>query len=648
MRINELLHEAIKNPVPSEGQTTVWDGNEWQLTRIGDNQLGWFWKVIGGRKRPWGNEQYFRYDEPIFNTPRYLPKKSQEIKKNPSKTNQDRSLVVPDGVVDADTAWEYLRNTNFQPLEALEHYLKSDARYAALYAINMSGKRFYSAEPFIVKDPVYANKYAKKFNLFYDPIKQQFTTSKLESHSFIRLAVLEARNTDYKENILPVLKTIKQAGGNPLIVGGYVRDSILGIDSKDMDIEVYNISSDDLISILKTFGRVDAVGASFGVIKAQINGFEYDFSLPRRENKQGKGHKGFQVEVDHTMTPKEAASRRDFTFNSVFMDPETSEIYDPYEGSKALGDKIIKHTSDAFAEDPLRVLRGMQFASRFGFKVDPETAKLCEKLKEEYKYLPAERVWGEWFKWATKSKYPSYGLEYLVDTTWISLYPELAALMGVNQEAEWHPEGDVYSHTKHVADAASSICDREGISGEEKAVILLASLCHDFGKPSTTEFFDGRIRSHGHEQAGKEPTIAFLNSIGCPQKLQERIVPLVTEHLAHLKVTSEKALRRLAVRISPATIKELLLVIEADASGRPPLPGGLSKEAQQLSALADSLNIQSEKPKPIMQGRHLLELGVAPGVNMGAQLRDMFERQLDGEFSDLASGIALWKQLYGR
>ena len=458
--------------------------------------------------------------------------------------------------------------------------------------------------------------------------------------------ILEARNTDYKENILPVLKAIKQAGGNPLIVGGYVRDSILGIDSKDMDIEVYNINSDNLIALLQQFGKVDAVGASFGVIKAQINGFEYDFSLPRRENKQGKGHKGFQVEVDHTMTPKEAAMRRDFTFNSVYMDPETSELYDPYNGSQALKDKTIKHTSEAFAEDPLRVLRGMQFASRFGFKVDAETAKLCEKLKEEYPYLAKERVWGEWYKWATKSKHPSYGLEYLVDTTWISLYPELASLMGVNQEAEWHPEGDVYSHTKHVADAASNICDREGISGEEKAVILLAALCHDFGKPSTTQFFDGRIRSHGHEQAGKAPTQAFLTSIGCPVKLQERIIPLVTEHLAHLNITSDKSLRRLAVRIHPATIKELLLVIEADASGRPPLPGGLPDGAKTMASMANTLNLESEKPKPILLGRHLLDLGVPPGIQMGFQLKDMFERQLDGEFSDLESGIELWKQLY--
>lgn len=191
MRISQLLHEEIKNPVPAAGQTTVWDGNEWQLTRIGNNQLGWFWKVIGGRKRPYGNEQFFRYDEPIFNTARYLPKKSQTIKPEPTKTNQERVLSIPDSVVDADTAWDYLRDTNYKPSEALEFYIKNDPRHAALYALNVLGKRFYAAEPTIAKDPFYAAKYARQFNLFYDQIKQQFTTARLEAHSFIRMSVLE-------------------------------------------------------------------------------------------------------------------------------------------------------------------------------------------------------------------------------------------------------------------------------------------------------------------------------------------------------------------------------------------------------------------------------------------------------------------------
>jgi soluble lytic murein transglycosylase-like protein len=180
MKLAQLLSEEVKNPTPEAGQTTVWDGNEWQLTRIADNQLGWFWKIIGGKKRPYGNEMYFRYDEPIFSTPRYLPKKSQELK-HVAKPTKDRSLSVPSSVVDADTAWEYIRINNYAPSEAIEHYLKVNPRYAALYAMNISGKRFYAAEPYIVKDPYYASKYAKKFNLVYDQAKQQFNTGQLEA-----------------------------------------------------------------------------------------------------------------------------------------------------------------------------------------------------------------------------------------------------------------------------------------------------------------------------------------------------------------------------------------------------------------------------------------------------------------------------------
>ena len=188
MLISQLLQEERKNPVPEVGQTTVWDGNEWQLTRIGRDQLGWFWKVIGGRKRPYGNEQFFRYDEPIFNTARYLPKKSQELKPGLNKIEQEEVIKVPEGVVDADTAWEYLRNTNYKPLEALEFFLKTNSRYAALYALNILGKRFYAAEPAIAKDPTYAARYAHRFNLFYDHAKQQFTTSKLDKSAFIKEA----------------------------------------------------------------------------------------------------------------------------------------------------------------------------------------------------------------------------------------------------------------------------------------------------------------------------------------------------------------------------------------------------------------------------------------------------------------------------
>lgn len=237
-----------------------------------------------------------------------------------------------------------------------------------------------------------------------------------------------------------ILNAIVEAGGRPLFVGGCVRDEFMGIKSKDIDVEVYGLEADNLIRVLRRFGKVDEVGVSFGVIKLTTSDDDFDFTLPRTDSKIGEGHKGFVVKVDHTLTPEQAAARRDYTINSMAKDLDGTLI-DPYGGLEDLRRGIIRATSKHFVEDPLRSLRAVQFASRFDFRIEPTTAAMCVKTFKEANSVSVERIYGEMMKWCLKSKKPSRGLRTLLENGWIKLFPELDALVNLPQDPEWHPEG---------------------------------------------------------------------------------------------------------------------------------------------------------------------------------------------------------------
>jgi tRNA nucleotidyltransferase (CCA-adding enzyme) len=441
-------------------------------------------------------------------------------------------------------------------------------------------------------------------------------------------------------HIHPILEAIRAAGGRPLIVGGAVRDALMGVEVKDIDVEVYGLPIERLAEVLAGFGRVDAVGRSFGILKMRMpDGQELDVSVPRRESKVGAGHRGFMAAPDPTMTPREAAARRDFTWNALALTPE-GELLDFFGGAADLNAGIIRHTTEAFAEDPLRVLRAMQFAARFDMRLAPETAALCRALLPEAPTLAAERVWGEWQKWALKGRKPSAGLRVLVETGWLSLYPELGALVDCPQDPLYHPEGDVFVHTLYVCDAAAEIAERAGLGDDDRAVLLFAALCHDLGKPRTTTLGeDGRIRSPGHAQAGVEPAGALLGRIGCPRAVAAPIAPLVREHMAHLGMTvTERAVRRLALRLMPATIAQWGRLVEADRSGRPPLPP--DHPGAPIVELAERIGAASGRPAPLLQGRHLIAIGMAPGPQLGAMLDRAYHAQIDGAFATVDEGLA--------
>lgn len=434
-----------------------------------------------------------------------------------------------------------------------------------------------------------------------------------------------------------------------MVVGGAVRDHLLGLVPKDFDIEAYGLSVEDLQAVLGRVAKIHAVGKSFGVLKTRIGGMDIDVSLPRREKKVGPGHRGFAVDHDPFMPFAEAASRRDFTLNAIGVDLASDEILDPWDGRRDLAAGLIRHVSDAFDEDPLRVLRACQFSARFGFAIAPETLEKCRALQGELATLSTERIWEEFKKLLLKSLKPSIGIRALEVTGALALFPELAALCGVRHNPAFHPEGDVWTHNNLVLDACARLCRDEGLEDRDALPLMLAALCHDLGKPTTAKLVDGGWRNPGHEQAAEAPTRSLLGRIGCPPSLAERVVPLVLEHDQPYQLwlrnqtapVTDGVIRRLALRVPILPLCRLAL---ADFRGRTAEDAnGPCPSAEWLRARAASLGVLGQAPRPILQGRDVQAFGVKPGPAMGQLLKAAFQAQLDGEFTDLPGAVA-WAQ----
>jgi len=449
---------------------------------------------------------------------------------------------------------------------------------------------------------------------------------------------------------------VRDAGGRALVVGGWVRDALASdrrrpeapasagggrvfrpgetTDALDLDIEVFRLAPERLREVLESFGRVDAVGEAFRVYK--VAGM--DVSLPRRESKSGRGHKGFLVEGDPDLSFEDAARRRDFTINAISLDPLTGEVIDPFDGQRDLARRVLRMVdARTFGDDSLRVLRALQFAARFGCTLDQETAKVCRQLPLDD--LPAERIWGEVEKLLLRADRPSPGLALALDLGVVPrLWPELQALVGCPQEPEWHPEGDVWVHTLMVVDAARARL--EGLDRGHAVAMMLGALCHDLGKPATTAVIDGRIRSMGHEEGGVAPATSLLDRFNVHTidgfDARRAVLGLVAHHLkpsAFYKSpvpVSDGAFRRLAQKVD---LELLARFARADCHGR---GGDFDCSAMDwFVERARALGVEHRPPAPLLMGRHLLELGVEPGPRMGEILRAVYERQLDGEITTL-------------
>jgi len=447
-------------------------------------------------------------------------------------------------------------------------------------------------------------------------------------------------------HVIRAIDAIRSVGGRPMFVGGCVRDPLIDSDmvSKDIDIEVYGISDVDLLSdALKSVGRVDEVGRSFGVLKVQVDDQDFDVSLPRRDSKTGDGHRGFNVHPDADLSEREATGRRDFTINALMWDPNTEEIVDCWGGLDDIQNGILRHTTDAFSEDPLRVLRGVQFAARFGFRLAPETAELCRSLADAYSELPKERVWAEFEKIGTKGTDITACLIALQESGWDRHFPRLTALYDTEQDPRHHPEGNVIVHAGLAADVAARMADEAHLTGEDRFVAVMATLTHDFGKASHTQHVeqpDGSIKitSHGNAEGGVEPAVEFLDGIGTPKRIIERIVPIVREHMCtSTGDPTPAAVRRLARRLAPATLTEWALVVGADRAGRG--SGSSDNPAAKWLEVAADVGVTKSPVKGLLTGDHLIAAGMRPGPEFKPFLAAALEAQDNGEFDDEAGAI---------
>jgi tRNA nucleotidyltransferase (CCA-adding enzyme) len=437
-----------------------------------------------------------------------------------------------------------------------------------------------------------------------------------------------------------------------MLVGGGVRDFLIGLESKDFDLEVYGLAPNRLREVLESIAPVNTVGEQFAVYKlafppledstSKTPRIEVDVSIPRRESKSGVGHRGFLIEGDPAMSFDEAARRRDFTVNAILQDPLTGEIVDPTGGVPDLKRRVLRAVAaETFVEDSLRVLRAMQLAARFEMTIDEFTVKLCGGI--DLSDLPHERIWGEFEKLLMRAARPSIGLQAAFDLLILDkLFPEVRALVGCPQEPEWHPEGDVFTHTKLATDQAAGLA--ASLTPAKRITVMLGTLCHDLGKPLTTQELNGRIRSRGHDEAGLAPAEMVLDRLGLHTlggyDVRAQVIALVREHLRpgqfyrDMERASDGAFRRLSRRVD---LELLYLVAKADALGRGP---GASSVAQDwFIERAKEIGVDKGPPPPLLLGRHLMEAGFEPGPGMGEILRRIYELQLDGKVTTLDEAL---------
>jgi len=431
-----------------------------------------------------------------------------------------------------------------------------------------------------------------------------------------------------------IVDDIRNHGGTAYLVGGAVRDIVLDKPLKDLDIEVHGLALDPVKTILETYGFVDLVGKSFGVLR--VHHLDVDWSLPRTDSVGRKP----MVHIDPHMGIEAALRRRDLTMNAMALDLHMFQLIDPFGGFTDISERKLR-TPDVtfFVEDPLRFYRVMQFIGRFEMMPDNELNDICAKMS--LKGLSQERICDEFEKLLLKSAQPSLGLRWLVSIGRIyELLPELGALLTVQQEPVWHPEGNVFEHTMQVIDAAAQL---KYSSKCEKLVILFAALCHDLGKATRTKMRDGHIASLGHAQAGIPIAKKLLSRITLKKDLIPAVLKLVDYHMVPFLFIKDdagpSAYKRLARKLSPdVTIEMLAKLAISDRRGRNPKKGvPLAHNDEDDITLflkrAREVLVATQPEKALLQGRDFLD-AVAPGKDLGACVVRAYELQIDQGIQD--------------
>ena len=421
---------------------------------------------------------------------------------------------------------------------------------------------------------------------------------------------------------IKIAKQVSKNGGQTFLVGGCVRDEILGKEIKDVDIEVHNIEVEKLLEILSSLGEVKKIGASFGVFN--LKGYDIDIAMPRKEKSSGRGHRDFEIYVDPFIGFKEAAKRRDFTMNALMKDILTGEVIDSFGGVYDLKNKIIRHVNDeSFCEDPLRVFRAAQFASRFDFKIDQKTIDLSSKM--DLSALAFERVFEELKKALLKSDKPSVFFEALRYMNQISTwFKEIEDLIGVKQPKEHHPEGDVFNHTMLVLNQAAKLRQ----DAKDPLAFMLAAMCHDFGKAVTTKIDEnGKVTSYKHELESVKITEAFLDRLN-KVNLKKEVLNLVELHMKPnqmYNIAKKKSMMKLwDEAICP---EDLILLARADSLGRDKIHDYDEIEKILRASLEDYKNLMK---KPQITGKDLISLGLKPGEQFSEYIKFGHKLHLSG------------------
>ena len=357
-----------------------------------------------------------------------------------------------------------------------------------------------------------------------------------------------------------LLKNVK--GAKVYRVGGAVRDKILKQNPKDYDYLITGVPFNDLISFLKTIGKVEHVGASFGVLKVypanKTLKKEIDVALPRKEISVGPGHKQFKVEFDHTLDVTDDLGRRDFTINSVAFDIKTRRYVDPYSGLRDIKNKIIRHVSEkAFEEDPLRILRAVQFSARLNFKIDQATLNLMSANVQLLVHISPERIAVELNKLLSSDK-PSIGFDYLYECGALKLLlPELCECKNIVQTRKGRAS-TVYDHIMLALDAVP----------KDNLLIRWAAVFHDMAKPECKVLRKGKNSFIGHDKLGAKLAKKYLTAWKFPSNFISDVAHLIKHHMfdAAPKITS-KAVRRLINKVGKEHIFDLIELRKADRNG---------------------------------------------------------------------------------
>ncbi len=472
------------------------------------------------------------------------------------------------------------------------------------------------------------------------------------------------------KELMTIGQAIAQAGGNPVLVGGSVRNQLLGMRvDKDWDVEVFNLSLQTLKHTLTPFGRVHSVGRSFGVLKFMGNHHEYDFSVPRKERNMGKGHKGFWIDCDPDMDFFTAASRRDFTINAIGYAFLEGALLDPHQGQKHLTRRVLRHVGPAFSEDPLRVLRGLQFAGRFHFKIDPNTLAMCRQ--QDLSELPRERIWEEIRKLFLRSPQPSQGLRYMHTAGVLPYLPELQALysgrsLQTNTTKTNHATCIPAFRTpaKYVQQAPCPAW-RQALKAVDAMCAILRKGGLEKGETSQTPastspalldedtwvtlclsaLLEPMLANHPNTPKAKPTPLVHVESLLNRVTHQVNIKQWILELLAQWQ--SIQGFEQLDEAAAAACVRQLAqvrgcqhLAFLSAAIHQSKYPNTPAVGALRLETLAKQLGVWQKPLQPLLLGRHFLALGMSPGPKMGDCVRHALNAQIEGCFSTVKEAQA--------